>query len=292
MDDFDPARDLCGRFPGLDPDPEPITHEVAGSVEEFLQAFEPTPVAHPENSEEFVQHILREVPEADEVYVRELVASASVEFLETLLGPMSKRAQHVRNLILCHRGVTGIDISREYSSSTRATTDLSQIGIPYRREWVTQDGKRTRYYTFDPGEFKIRQEARNCLAPRLRVTLLEEHGYRCVNCKSTESKHLLQADHSIPYRIVGNTIVKVEGLAAFKPLCPSCNTAKDDICAECPNTKTKDVEVCRTCYWSFPPQYTHIATQTKRHLTLVAQTPEELGALIELEALARARGLL
>jgi hypothetical protein len=263
--------------------------------EDFWESLnlEPKPVVRTGDPEEQVRRIFDAVPEANEAYVRDLVLQSSDEFIDALLSRMSKRARFVRDNILRKGGVTGIEIKDQYGINGMAIRDLVEIGVPLtKRTEKGSNGRVTSWYTFDPREFNTLQEARNCLSPKLRDQLFEQHNYICGNCGRTYGKHRLQADHLIPHRMVGNSIAKVEGLAAFQPLCTSCNNAKNTSCKWCPNMADKNLDVCRTCALASPKKYTHIATKHERRITLVAQNQEEMITLAEIVQLAIERGLI
>ncbi len=53
-------------------------------------------------------------------------------------------------------------------------------------------------------------------------------------------------------------------------LCGSANRAKSWSCEHCVNfLKTKNPEICKTCYWAYPEAYTHVATAQQRRLDIV-----------------------
>lgn len=82
-------------------------------------------------------------------------------------------------------------------------------------------------------------------------------------------EHLLQIDHRVPYEVAG------EGTDAmdtddFMLLCGSANRAKSWSCEHCANWREKkDREVCRSCYWAYPEQYSHVAMRQIRRLDLM-----------------------
>lgn len=52
-------------------------------------------------------------------------------------------------------------------------------------------------------------------------------------------------------------------------LCPSANRAKSWSCEHCDNWQARDVEVCRSCYWAFPENYSHVAMREIRRLDIM-----------------------
>jgi len=52
-------------------------------------------------------------------------------------------------------------------------------------------------------------------------------------------------------------------------ICGSCNRSKSWSCEQCPNWNVaQDPAVCQACYWGTPEEYTHIATEQQRRVTL------------------------
>ena len=83
----------------------------------------------------------------------------------------------------------------------------------------------------------------------------------------------LQADHKVPFSVVGDTSDMEP--SNFMLLCRSCNRTKSWSCEHCPNGKeTKDADVCKTYYWASPESYTHIATINIRRLDVTWQGDE------------------
>jgi len=60
-------------------------------------------------------------------------------------------------------------------------------------------------------------------------------------------------------------------------VCGSCNRSKSWTCEHCDNlTGPRDAEVCRTCYWGNPEDYSHISLRQMRRVDLVWDA-EEIG---------------
>jgi hypothetical protein len=230
--------------------------------------------------EDLVRLVLDQVPDSNTEYLRKLTEHK--EFVHAILGPLSKRARYVRDLILRYGFTTTEQVKERYDPM--AIRDLEERGITLTRRTVRGDNKRvTTRYTFDPSSFKQWRESRLSLPSKFREQLLHSHDYKCSICRAIYDKKVLEADHCVPYQIVGNDLVRAEGLQALQPACPSCNTDKHKVCALCANMSEKDVNVCRSCYWASPSSYTHIATKSERRLVLVARTPEQITALLHIQ---------
>ena len=53
-------------------------------------------------------------------------------------------------------------------------------------------------------------------------------------------------------------------------LCGSANRAKSWACEHCDNwIEIKDPDICRTCYWAYPNEYSHIAMEQVRRIDLL-----------------------
>jgi hypothetical protein len=78
----------------------------------------------------------------------------------------------------------------------------------------------------------------------------------------------LQVDHRIPYEVAGETQRGEE--EPFQILDGSCNRKKSWACEHCQNwLETKSLDVCRSCYWASPTDYTHVAMEEQRRADLV-----------------------
>ena len=261
------------------------------SLEDFLSFIEPTPTPtqtpHPTALQ--CAEALQAIEGADPGFCQELASQSTPEFIETLLGAMSRRARFVRDQILRHRHVTAWEVKKHYSNETAAVNDLVQVGIPLRTTAVkAENGRSTTQYTFDPQHFRHRRDTRGFVPHRSKVL----EGGQCALCPSSVQywKRTLQIDHRIPFSLVGNAEVERDGLAAVQALCPSHNTAKQHACKACEMFRSRDSSQCRGCYWAYPDQYQHIAGQRERRLTVVAHDGQE-PALQQLRSQAVGLGL-
>jgi hypothetical protein len=58
-------------------------------------------------------------------------------------------------------------------------------------------------------------------------------------------------------------------------LCRSANRAKSWSCEHCTNWQTeKKKEICLSCYWAFPENYSHVAMRQVRRLDVMWQSDE------------------
>jgi hypothetical protein len=75
---------------------------------------------------------------------------------------------------------------------------------------------------------------------------------------------------------MGDSDLPADDLTQYMLLSPSANRAKSWSFEHCPNWQRKIVAVCRSCYWTYPESYQHIATRDIRRLDLL-WCEEEVG---------------
>ena len=73
----------------------------------------------------------------------------------------------------------------------------------------------------------------------------------------------------MPFEIAGDPGHSDAEPDAYMLLCAWANRAKSWSCEHCPNWQAKIEGTCRTCYWAYPDEYTHIATREERRLDLI-----------------------
>lgn len=85
----------------------------------------------------------------------------------------------------------------------------------------------------------------------------------------------LQIDHRVPYEVGGDSESIEQNPDDFMLLSSSANRAKSWSCEHCENWQTlKKKEICLSCYWAYPEDYSHIAMQQIRRLDLIWQDKE------------------
>ena len=182
-----------------------------------------------------------------------------------------RRPRRVVEHILEHGRVTTEDLLRMgYKHAPRAARDVRECGVPLDTTRVTgPDGKSIAAYAFgDPSKVVAgKLGGRQVFPKELKQRLVEQQGGRCAVCNHAYEQRYLQVDHRVPYEIAG------EGVDAREPqhfmaLCGSCQRKKSWSCEHCDNWNAKAAEVCRACYWADPLNYTHIAMENVRQLTL------------------------
>ena len=215
------------------------------------------------------------------------------EFLDLLNSVQNKRARTVVDHILEHGQVTTEELKERYGYNhpPRAARDVREQGIPLETFNVTgTDGRRIAAYRFgDPAAARgNRLSGRTAFSSRLKRALVDHYGARChIYCVPLPEQDL-QIDHRIPFEIGGDAVAKVDDVGPYMLLCASANRAKSWSCEHCPNWQDKNVEICRTCYWAYPDDYTHVATQEVRRLDLI-WSGNEADEYDELQAAAGSR---
>lgn len=130
--------------------------------------------------------------------------------------------------ILQHGQISTADLGDQYGYGhpPRAIRDVREAGIPLDRFWVTSPTTGRRI------------EAR-----------------------------YLQIDHRVPYEVAGDGVHDETVLAEYMLLDASSQRAKSWSCEQCSNwLQEHDPAVCRSCFWAFPEQYSHVAGEQVRRV--------------------------
>lgn len=200
------------------------------------------------------------------------------EVMRLLKAVTRKRPRTVIDHILKYGYITTEELKElyGYNHPPRAARDVRESGIPLETFWVTgSDGRKIGAYRF--GDFeKIRPrrvDGRTTLSSEIKNELIERHGSKCFIYLEKMEASALQIDHRIPYEIAGDfTEARPED---FMLLSAAANRAKSWSCEHCPNwLQEKDAEVCASCYWAYPENYTHVAMLPLRRIDLMWQGEE------------------
>lgn len=189
------------------------------------------------------------------------------ELLERIAAVTNKRARFVLDRIVEKGLVTTEEINRAgYDHPPRAAQDVRDLGFRLKTIKVKHtNGRSIAAYVFDEGELEPGKEGRRLLPKKERDALIHAAGDKCQICGAT---HNLQVDHRIPYEVAAES---QRGEAEpYQILDGSCNRKKSWACEHCPNwLKIKSLDVCRSCYWASPIDYTHVAMEEQRRADLV-----------------------
>ncbi len=179
---------------------------------------------------------------------------------------MSKRATTALEILLQRGSVTTAELSDlGYDHPPRAIGDLKDAGLTVVAAMVNVEGRRMARYTLldtQGGTEAIRRQ----LPKQFRDSLFAAYANRCAVCGGRFGTRELQVDHRLPFRIAGDPEILVS--EDFMPLCGSDNRSKSMTCEKCVNWNVKDVNMCKHCYWAHPENYSHIAGEPERRLTL------------------------
>ncbi len=195
------------------------------------------------------------------------------EFLDLLRSVTARRPRTVIDHILQHGYVTTEELRDRYGYNhpPRGARDVREQGIPLETfRVVGSDGRRIAAYRFgDPSEQRSAQlSGRTAFSSRIKEALIESAGSRCNIYLEPFPAGELQIDHRIPFEIAGSGDLS-ENPDDYMLLCPSANRAKSWSCEHCDNWQARDVGVCRSCYWAFPENYSHVAMREMRRLDII-----------------------
>ena len=203
----------------------------------------------------------------------------SPELLELLKSVTAKRPRTVIDHILQFGFITTEDLKNKYGYNhpPRAVRDVKEYGIPiemYRVEG--SDGRKIAAYRF--GEFSSemmhRIFGRTALSKKIKKELIAIHGAKCFIYNEFMDEDNLQIDHRVPFE-VGGDLAGEEETKSYMLLSPSANSLKSWACEKCNNwNNEKDKEICLTCYWAYPENYSHIAMIPIRRLDIIWQGEE------------------
>ena len=149
-----------------------------------------------------------------------------------------------------------------YNQPPRAARDVRELGFLLKTKNVkSSDGKKMAVYTLgDLSRFSPKC-GRVLFTKAEKLNLIKKDGTQCFYCLADFPANALQIDHKIPYEIAGNEEHQKSGEDALALVCASCNRRKSWSCEGCSNFSKKELSVCRSCYWTNPDNYTHLATQ-------------------------------
>lgn len=212
----------------------------------------------------------------------------SKEDLRKLNSITGKRPSTVIQHIIKHGFITTEELTRDYGyeHAPRAARDVRERGVNLETYSIkSSDGRNIAAYRFGNPVFvdnKISKVAgRTALSQALKSSLVDKYGAVCFVYLQPMEERLLQIDHRIPYEIGGEQEGDID---CYMLLSPSANRAKSWTCEHCPNWTKKDVEFCRSCFWAYPENYTHIAGKEERQIiiTFTDNEIEDYNRLINL----------
>lgn len=209
------------------------------------------------------------------------------EYVKDVLEVCSLRAAFVINHIIAHGSINSEQLRDEgYVHGARAVGDVRDNGVPLITGKVKNSNNVTiGKYTFGSAEDikKNKFGGRVNFPPSLKGVLIDRDGLVCSISNQRLPATELQIDHRIPYYIAGD-ISGSRNPDDFMLLSKSMQRSKSWDCEHCENLKTHfDIEICRTCYWAYPENYTHLAMRTQKSLNIVWQGDYEVMIFNKLE---------
>ena len=194
------------------------------------------------------------------------------DFLQFCQSVTAKRPKTVIDHILKYGFITTEDLKETYGYNhpPRAARDVREYGIPLETFSVTgSDGRKIAAYRFgEIGKARFsRLSGRTSLSKQIKNELISRYGCKCFIYLEEIDNRELQIDHRIPFEVDGEPDLAPEN---FMLLCGSANRAKSWSCEHCENWQSlKDKSICRSCYWAYPENYTHIGMRQVRRVDLL-----------------------
>lgn len=194
------------------------------------------------------------------------------DFIQLCQSVTAKRPKTVIDHILQYGFITTEDLKKTYGYNhpPRAARDVREHGIPLETFSVTgSDGRKIAAYKFgEIGKARFsRLSGRTGLSRQIKDELIKQYGCKCFIYLEEVDHRELQIDHRIPFEVDGEPDLAPEN---FMLLCGSANRAKSWSCEHCENWQSlKDKSICRSCYWAYPENYTHIGMRQVRRVDLL-----------------------
>ena len=189
------------------------------------------------------------------------------ELIKRISDVSNKRARFVLDGIVKNGIITTEEINKAgYDHPPRAAQDVKDLGFRLKRvKTKHSNGRSIAGYVFDTREFEAEKSGRRLLPKKERDLLIHNAGDKCQICGAATN---LQVDHRIPYEVAGET--QYDGAHPYQILCGSCNRKKSWACEHCQNViQSKDLNICRSCYWAEPDSFTHVAMQQQRRVDII-----------------------
>lgn len=216
-----------------------------------------------------------------EFYMKPKINQEIRKFAEQIINSgKGGRVKTALEILIKNGSVTTEELKElGYDHPPRAIRDIKDFGIPIisTRTKSTNSNRSIAKYTFGTKTDNISSNfsGRTTIPKKFKRNLIEHYGsIDCITGSEFNSSDL-QVDHRVPYKIGGDKGLKEGDVTKFMLLFPSIQRTKSWSCENCPNmNKQKDPKVCNSCYWAFPENYTHIATEEIRMVELVWKNEE------------------
>ncbi len=219
----------------------------------------------------------------------------SKEFLELCASVTAKRPKTVIDHILKYGRITTEELRDKYGYNhpPRAVRDVREHGITIETFRVTgSDGRKIAAYRFGKPSNKgfRRLSGRTGFSKQIKEFLVKKYGCKCFIYLEAMDKSELQIDHRVPFEVGGEPKSAELSPKDFMLLSGSANRAKSWSCEHCENwLHLKKKEICLSCYWAYPENYTHVAMLQVRRADLIWRG-QEVGQYEQLKSDANASG--
>lgn len=216
----------------------------------------------------------------------------SVEMLAAVSLVNTSRGKILVKHILKHGSVSTEDLETTYSltDAASAARDVRDAGVPLlSTRGKRKNGRQMAIYSFgDPSDIRgDRFHGRKAFPKGFKKVLSAHYGEQCALCSTPYESKYLQIDHRVPYQIAGESFDTDRKTDEYMLLCGSCQRSKSWSCEHCDNWREgRQLEICRSCYWAVPDDYTHIALKDHRRLEVVWLGEDEVSDHTNLKSLA------
>ncbi len=166
-----------------------------------------------------------------------------------------------------------------YEHPPRAIADVKDNGIPVSKTMeVSAAGRRmARYFLGTAADIRDGQTGRTNFSKKFRQQLLAAYGAKDAITGATHDPRSLQIDHRVPFRVGGDHGLATDDIDAFMLLDGKSQRQKSFSCEQCENFRVLgNPDICRTCFWAFPENYSHVAMAEVRRVDIVWQAKEVL----------------
>jgi hypothetical protein len=185
-----------------------------------------------------------------------------------------KRPKTVIDHIIKYGSITSEDLKDTYGYNhpPRAIRDVREAGIPLETfKVVGSDGRKIGAYRFDdPSKIENHKLAgRQTFSKAFKQQLIKMYGEKCFISGLDYESRYLQIDHRIPYEVAGDNVAEENQPDQFMLITATAQRQKSWSCENCNNLKTeKRLDICSSCYWAYPENYTHAAGRDIRKLNI------------------------
>ena len=224
--------------------------------------------------------------------IRNQLEEDLVNYIDDVLEKCNSRAAYVINFILKNGSITGDDLHAIYGHGARAVGDVRDNGIPIVTNRVKGNGNKTiaQYVFGSAKDIKKHKFGGRINFPKsLKPKLIERDGSTCKISLQDLAEEDLQVDHRVPFFISGDLKGK-RNPDDFMLLSRSMQRAKSWDCEKCKNLLDNfDIEICKTCYWAYPENYSHVAMKDMR-IIYVAWEDNEVTEYDRMESACKESG--